>query len=138
LSAKDRILIIDDDKYFTKTFSDILQEEGYDTTVAHSGAEALEILEDNFFALLIVDIKLPDIDGIELISRIKETDPDMRKVILTGNPSMDNIKQALKRGANDYLVKPVKFEEILEAIKNQIDELESELREKYKSLASSL
>ena len=134
MTTIDRILLIDDDKNFTKIFSGILKGEGYDIVVAYTGAEALEILEDNFFAILIIDIRLPDMDGIELITKINKTDPDMRKIILTGNPSLDNVKQALKKGAHDYLIKPVKLEEIKETIKNQIDELDSELREKYKSI----
>ena len=97
MAAIDRILLIDDDKNFTKIFSSILEGEGYETIIAHTGAEALEILEDNFFAILIIDIRLPDIDGIELISKINKTDPDMRKIILTGNPSLDNVQQALKK-----------------------------------------
>ena len=135
MAAIDRILLIDDDKNFTKIFSSILEGEGYETIIAHTGAEALEILEDNFFAILIIDIRLPDIDGIELISKINKTDPDMRKIILTGNPSLDNVQQALKKGAHDYLIKPVSLDKIKETIKEQIAELDSELREKYKSIA---
>jgi DNA-binding NtrC family response regulator len=135
LTAIDRILLIDDDKNFTKIFSGILEGEGYEIVVAQTGSEALEILEDNFFAILIIDIRLPDIDGIELISKINKTDPDMRKIILTGNPSLDNVQQALKKGAHDYLIKPVSLDKIKETIKEQIAELDSELREKYKSIA---
>lgn len=135
MAAIDRVLLIDDDKNFTKIFSGILEREGYETIVAHTGSEALEILEENFFAILIIDIRLPDIDGIELISKINKTDPDMRKIILTGNPSLDNVQQALKKGAHDYLIKPVSLDKIKETIKEQIAELDSELREKYKSIA---
>jgi DNA-binding NtrC family response regulator len=135
LAAIDRILIIDDDKTFTKIFSEILTSFGYETIIANTGTEALEILEDNFFAILIIDIRLPDMDGIELISKINKTDPDMRKIILTGNPSLDNVQQALKKGANDYLIKPIKLEQIKTIIRDQINELDAELYERYKSIA---
>ncbi|MCW4011827.1 MAG: response regulator [Candidatus Bathyarchaeota archaeon] len=135
MPVTDRILLIDDDKNFSNIFSNVLTSEGYETVVAHNGAEALEILEDNFFAILIIDIRLPDMDGIELISRINKTDPDMRKIILTGNPSFDNIQQALKKGAHDYLTKPVKLDEIKATLREQINELDAELRQKYKSVA---
>ena len=135
MTAVDRILLIDDDKNFTKIFSGVLRGEGYDLVVAHTGAEALEILEDNFFAILIIDIRLPDMDGIELISKINKTDPDMRKIILTGNPSMDNVQRALKMGAHEYLIKPVKLEDIKTTIKEQIETLDSELRNRYKTIA---
>ena len=134
LTAQERILLIDDDKNFTKVFSQILKGEGYETVIAGTGAEALNILKEEFFSLLIIDIRLPDIDGIELISKINKTDPDMRKIILTGNPSLDNVQQALKKGAHDYLIKPVKLEEIKKTIKNQIDLLDSELKQKYKTI----
>ncbi|MBD3172367.1 response regulator [Candidatus Bathyarchaeota archaeon] len=135
LKTVDRILIIDDDRNFTKLFSEILEGEGYETVIANNGAEALEILQDDFFAILIIDIRLPDIDGIELISKIDKTDPDMRKIILTGNPSLENVQNALKKGAHDYLVKPVKLEEIKETINTQLDKLDSELKDRYKSIA---
>ncbi len=105
------------------------------TDVAGSSKEALDKLEDEFYALIIIDIGLPDMDGLELITKINKTDPDMRKIILTGNPSMDNVKTALKRGAHDYLTKPVQLAELKETIANQLGIFETELKEKYKTLA---
>lgn len=128
-------MLIDDDKTFTATFSEILKNEGYLADVAGSSGEALSLLEDEFYALIIIDIGLPDMDGLELITKINKTDPDMRKVILTGNPSMDNVKTALKRGAHDYLTKPVQLKELKDTIKTQLSILDSELKEKYKTLS---
>lgn len=135
LDNEHRILLIDDDKTFTSTFAEILTGEGYATDVASSSSEALSLLEDEFYGLIIIDIGLPDMDGLELITKINKTDPDMRKIILTGNPSMDNVKLALKRGAHDYLTKPVTLQELKETIQTQLAILESELKEKYKTLA---
>jgi two-component system, NtrC family, nitrogen regulation response regulator NtrX len=135
VDTKHRILLIDDDKNFTETFSIILEDEGYTTDVAGSSEEALAKLEDEFYALIIIDIGLPGMDGLELITKINKTDPDMRKIILTGSPSMDHVKTALKRGAHDYLTKPVQLAELKETIKTQLEVLESELKEKYKTLA---
>lgn len=134
LAAKDRILVIDDDSRFTDIFSQVLEEEGYEIVIAHSGSEALDILEDNFFVILIIDIRLPDIDGIQLLSKINKTDPAMRKIILTGNPSLDNAQQALKKGANDYLIKPVKLDEIKNVLKKQLVEFDEELKDRYKTI----
>ncbi len=128
-------MIIDDDKNFTETFSILLENEGYSTDVAGSSTEALTKLEDEFYALIIIDIGLPDMDGLELITKINKTDPDMRKIILTGSLSVDHVKIALKRGAHDYLTKPVQLAELKETIKTQLSVLESELKEKYKTLA---
>lgn len=135
VDSKHRILVIDDDKAFTETFSTILENEGYIADIAGTSKEALTMLEDEFYALLIIDIGLPDMDGLELITKINKTDPDMRKIILTGNPSMDNVKTALKRGAHDYLTKPVQLAELKETIETQLEVLDSELKDKYKTLA---
>jgi len=134
LQREHRILIIDDDKAFTEIFSEVLTSEGYITEIAYSSEDALQKLEDDFFGLLFIDIGLPGMDGLELITKINKTDPDMRKIILTGNSSMENIKTALKNGAHDYLTKPVKIEEIMETLRTQLEILDTELREKYKTL----
>ena len=115
-------------------FGHILRQEGYITDIAASSAEALQLLNDDFYAIIIVDIGLPDMDGLELITKIEKTEPEMRKIILTGNPSMENVKIALKRGAHDYLTKPVQLQELKDTIKAQILILEEELRAKYKTL----
>ena len=135
MQREHRILIIDDDKAFTEIFSEVLASEGYVTEVAYSSEDALQKLEHDFFGLIIIDIGLPGMDGLELITKINRTDPDMRKIILTGNSSMENIKKALKSGAHDYLTKPVKIEEIKEVLRTQLEILDSELREKYKTLS---
>lgn len=135
MQREHRILVIDDDKAFTEIFSQVLASEGYSVEVAYSSEEALEVLKDDFFGLIIIDIGLPGMDGLELITKINKTDPDMRKIILTGNSSMENITKALKGGAHEYLTKPVQIEEVKDVLRKQLEILDTELREKYKTLA---
>lgn len=134
MESEHRILLIDDDKRFTEVFSEILREEKYIVEVALSGTEALQKLEDDFFALLIIDIGLPDMDGLMLLKAINVACPDVRKIILTGNPSMENVKTALQNGAHDYVTKPVQLQEIRDTIKAQLQVFDSDIKEKYKTL----
>lgn len=131
----DHILVIDDDEVMTKFLGLLLEGKGYAVTVVKNGKSALRKLKDNFYAVILIDIKLPDIDGIELISKMPKTEPGMRKVILTGNPSFDTVQKALKAGAHDYLVKPAKLDEIIKTIEEQIKVQQSELKERYKAIS---
>jgi len=137
LKKADHILIIDDDVPLTEFLSLLLEGKGYEVTIAKTGKSALRKLKNNFYAVILIDIKLPDIDGIDLISRIPKTEPDMRKIILTGNPSFDTVQSALKKGAHDYLIKPVKLDEIVKAIDNQVLIQQRELKERYKTFSIS-
>lgn len=134
MESEHKILLIDDDKRFTEVFSEILREEKYIAEVALSGTEALQKLEDDFYALLIIDIGLPDMDGLMLLKAISVAYPDVRKIILTGNPSMENVKTALQNGAHDYVTKPVQLQEIRDTIKAQLRVFDSDIKEKYKTL----
>lgn len=135
MKKADHILVIDDDEVLTEFLSVMLRGKGYEVTVVKNGKSALRKLKNNFYAVILIDIKLPDIDGIELISQIQKTEPDMRKIILTGNPSFDNVQKALKAGAHDYLVKPAKLEEIVKTIEHQIRIQRAELKERYKTIS---
>ncbi len=135
MKKTDHILLVDDDEVLTEFLGVLLRGKGYEVTVAKSGKGALRKLKDNFYAVILIDIKLPDIDGIELISKMPRAEPDMRKVVLTGNPSFDNVQKALKAGAHDYLVKPAKLDEIIKTIEDQIKIQQAELKKRYKTIS---
>jgi len=135
LKKTDHILLVDDDEVLTEFLGVLLRGKGYEVTVAKNGKGALRKLKDNFYAVILIDIKLPDIDGIELISKMPRAEPDMRKVVLTGNPSFDNVQKALKAGAHDYLVKPAKLDEIVKTIEDQIKIQQTELKKRYKTIS---
>lgn len=136
---KEPILIIDDDLEFLDLVSTLLRDEGYEVDTAKSGKEGLEKWTENLYSLILIDIKLPDFDGIELLTRIRisDTDPKIRKVIITGYPSLENARQALNLGADAYLVKPVKAVELVETVRKQLLERNKEFAEKYSLLKDS-
>ncbi len=131
LKAKDRILIIDDDSDILDSLSRILMFEGYAIETAKSGQEALKKSREKIFSIALIDIKLPDFEGTQLLSRMEKTDPKMRKVIITGYQTLENTREALRLGADDYLVKPIKTEELLDTVRKQIEERSKEFEDKY-------
>jgi len=125
---KKSILIVDDDKAVLKSFKDILESEGYIVDTAETGQEALEKTEARFYNLVLLDIKLPDIEGTELIAEMREYTPRMMKAMITGHATLDNAVEALNLGADAYIMKPVKPEELLRVVEEKL--LEQEEMEK--------
>ena len=112
MSAK--ILIVDDEQDILQIFSSALIEEGYEVSCASNGEDALEIFGTKSFDLVITDMKMPGMDGLELLKRIKELDESSEVIILTGFATLDNAIEALKEdGAFDYLTKPLEGLDIL-------------------------
>lgn len=134
MKVKDLILIVDDDLDFLDLLSTLLRYEGYPVETARTGQEALEKSGEKIYSLALIDIKLPDFEGIELLKRMRETDPKMRKVMVTGYQTLENTRQSLNQGADAYLIKPIKAEKILETVRWQLMEREKELKERYVSL----
>ncbi len=116
------IIIVDDDKSILQVFSRILQKQGYETDVAETGEEVIEKLNKRSYDLALIDIKLPDINGTELLRRINLTNPKMIKIMITGFPSIEDGIRALDSGSAAYLVKPVKSEELLRIIAEKLKE----------------
>lgn len=111
-----RILVVDDDESIRKAISTILEEKGYEVDTAESGREAIEKTHSGFYNLALIDIRLPDMEGTELLMRIKETTPRMVKIIVTGFPSLQNAMDAVNRSADAYVIKPVRIDDLLETI----------------------
>ena len=120
MKRKARILIVDDDEDICKTLSLILQEEGYETDIANTGREAIKKSRENFYNVALLDIKLPDVEGTELLTKMRETSPKMIKIMVTGYPALKNAVEALNRGADAYLMKPVNPEKVIKTIKEKL------------------
>jgi DNA-binding response OmpR family regulator len=118
--SKKSILVIDDDKSILRTFTRILQKAGYNVDVAETGKEAIEKAEKNKYDLSLVDVRLPDMDGTDLLIKLKSSMRDTVKIVITGFPSLEVGVQALDAGADAYLVKPVKPEELLMLIDEKL------------------
>ena len=119
-NAKKRILVIDDDKSILRTFTRILQKNGYDIEVAETGKEAIEKSKKRHYDLALIDIRLPDMDGTDLLIKLRKTMEDAVKIMITGFPSLETGVKALDEGADAYLVKPVKPEELIALIDEKL------------------
>jgi len=115
-----RILVVDDDESVRKVLAAILEEEGYAVDTAKNGREAIKKSKAKFYNLALIDIRLPDMEGTRLLTKIKDTTPKMRKIIITGYPSLQNAIEALNRGAHAYVLKPFDMEKVLEIVKEQL------------------
>lgn len=125
LPEKTKVLIVDDDKSILRILTRIFQKQGFDAETAETGKEAEEKMNGGIYDVGIIDVKLPDVDGTDLLSRIHATKPNMVKIILTGFPSVDNGIKAMNVGADAYLVKPVQPEELLKIVKEKLKERNS-------------
>lgn len=112
----DAILLVEDDRFFRDTFSDLLKAEGYIVDCASGGSEALAMLVERRYGLVITDIVMPDISGLEILSRVRENDPTIDVIMVTGNANLESAIFTLKHGARDYLVKPVNPEEFIHSV----------------------
>ncbi|MCJ7469376.1 response regulator [Candidatus Bathyarchaeota archaeon] len=121
-----RIIVVDDDESIRKVLATILEEKGYTVDTAENGKQAIEKTEKNFYNLGLFDIRLPDIEGTELLAKVKDTTPRMRKIIVTGYPSLPNAVEALNKGADAYILKPFDMDKILQTIKEQLKNQEEE------------
>lgn len=114
------ILVVDDDENIRATIMAILEQEGYHVEGAGDGAEALRKAAKTLFNLALVDMRLPDMMGTELLSKLPVTVPKMEKIMVTGYPSMQNAIKSVNEGADGYLVKPVNAETLLEMIQKHL------------------
>jgi DNA-binding NtrC family response regulator len=108
----EKILIVDDEAFIRENLERILQEEQYATTSARDGKQALDFLKEEPFDLVFLDLKLPDVSGLEILKKVKEYDPDLLVIIMTGYASVESAVDALKMGAYDYIKKPFKADVI--------------------------
>lgn len=126
-----KILVVDDEKDFVEMFSLRLTRQGEKVSVAYSGQEALDLLEKTKIDVVILDIRMPGMDGIETLKRIKAAHPLVEVIMLTGHGSTETAVEGMKEGAFDYLLKPADFEDISEKLANawkRKDEQEERIR----------
>jgi two-component system response regulator PilR (NtrC family) len=121
-----RILVVDDDESIRKVLTTILEDEGYTVDTAKNGKEAVKKSQEKFYNLALIDIRLPDMEGVKLLTTMRDTTPKMRKIIITGYPSLQNAVEALNRGAHAYIMKPFDMNKTLEMIKEQLKKQEEE------------
>ena len=130
-----RILIVDDDENIRKVLTTILEDEGYDVESVDTAKKAIERTRRKFYNLALIDIRLPDMEGIELLTKMKNTTPKIRKIIITGYPTLQNAVEAVNRGADAYIMKPFDMEKVLEEIKDQLKKQQNEKRYSQEKVA---
>jgi DNA-binding NtrC family response regulator len=123
-----RILVVDDDETIRTTMKAILQDEGYMVDLAGTGKEAIQKTTEKTYNVALLDIRLPDMEGVELLKLLKDGLPRTRKIMVTGYPSMQNAISALNKNADAYLLKPVDVEKLLATVKQQLIDQENELK----------
>lgn len=111
-----RLLLVDDEKAFVNILSKRFKRRNIDVVKAFSGAEAIQALRGQEFDVAVLDLKMEDMDGIEVLKMLKIMDPQLAVIMLTGHGSAEAAEQGIKLGAFDYLTKPCGLEELLEKI----------------------
>lgn len=112
-----KLLLVDDEKGYVHVLSHRLVKRNIDVTKAYSGSEAIQALRKKDFDLAVLDLKMEDMDGIEVLRILKKMDPQLAVIMLTGHGSEEAARQGIEFGAFDYLTKPCEFEELLLKIK---------------------
>ena len=145
----ERILVVDDELFVRELLLEFLSTEGYEVSLADSGEKAVKLMQTQPADLVLVDLKMPGIDGVETLKQMKKIAPDSLAIIMTGYPTIESSIEALRQGAYDYVVKPFKLNDLKSSIekalrehklkieinqlKDRIAQLEAEL-ERYSSL----
>jgi two-component system response regulator PilR (NtrC family) len=137
---KSKILIVDDEKAIRESVSLVLSDEGYETEIASTGKEALKFLNEQDYEVLITDLKMPEMDGIELIKKSLKICPGTSVIIITAHASVESAIEALRIGAFDYILKPFDFDDLILKVQRLINHkelalenqaLRKEVEEKY-------
>ncbi len=115
------VMVVDDDHFYHEFCKDVLEEQGYRVRSTYTGEEALEVLKNEPVDAVLVDLIMPGMNGMEILDRIKQLDPNLDVIIMTGHASVESAVQCLKSGAADYLTKPINPEALNLAIKRTIE-----------------
>jgi len=127
MDAGVRILVVDDEAAERITLGEVLRLEGYQVTLAASGEEALSLTRqaENPYDLAILDLRLPGVDGLQVLEGIRQVAPETIAILITGYGTLETAVQALRKGANDFLLKPCPVDEVLKAVRRALTELKA-------------
>jgi DNA-binding NtrC family response regulator len=119
--SKGRVLVIDDEDIVRTSCSRALAPEGYEVKLARNGVEGLKVISEEQCDVVLTDLKMPDMDGIEVLKKIKEGWPEIEVIIITGYQTVDTAVKSIKLGAFDYIEKPFTPDALLAAVAKAID-----------------
>ena len=123
------VLIVDDEPIVRESIRDWLKDAGYQVYTAESGEEALSLIEQQDFGIIILDVRLPGETGIKILSEVKQQKPEIKSVVITAYPSAELTAEAIKLGAVDYLIKPVNPDDLEKLIRDTLLKSENEEKE---------
>lgn len=115
-----KLLIVEDEETFRESLRRVLMQEGYEVDSVGSSEAALKILDEKNYELIITDIILPGVNGIQLLRKCREKNPSVKFIIITAFASIETAVEAIRNGAFDYLVKPIQHQEIKNTIKKAL------------------
>jgi DNA-binding response OmpR family regulator len=116
-----KVLLVDDEAEFVRTLAERLQIRGIHALVATDGVEALQVVEEHAPPIVVLDVMMPGMSGIEVLQRLKERHPDIQVILLTGHGSTKEGVRGMRLGAFDYLMKPVHIEELIKKMDEAYD-----------------
>jgi DNA-binding response OmpR family regulator len=111
------ILLVDDEEEYVSTLSERIQMRGYKTCIASDGEQALKMIRENAYKIMVLDLRMPGIDGMTVLKQVKQTHPHIHVVMITGHGSDIDKKAALENGAYAYMEKPIELETLIGHIK---------------------
>jgi DNA-binding NtrC family response regulator len=124
-----RVLLVDDEVELLSSLTPVLSRRGMEVSTASSGEEAIHFLENHIVDVVVLDIKMPGLDGIQTLRRIKPDNPDIEVVLLTGHPDLNNAFEGMKVGAFDYIIKPPEIAELVDKIKSAFQKRQKKLKQ---------
>lgn len=131
MSAQPKILVVDDDEVVRRSYQRSLQTVRCDVQAVSNGEDALQAVREQNFDVLLLDLRMPGMDGMAVLKAVKQTSPRSEVIVITGYPSVETAKQAVQLGAYDYLAKPVGPAEVINATNNAITQKEWTLRKQF-------
>lgn len=117
----ERVLVVDDDEAIRNALAEYLQTLNYEVVTASDGEDALNKYHKGDFQLILADLMMPNMDGIQLLKRVREIDEDVLFLMITGHPSIGTAVESINRGADDYITKPFHLEEVKHRLNKAIE-----------------
>jgi len=122
MSNKPKLLVVDDEEIALANLVHVLQKEGYEVVGLQSGPDTLARLEQEEFCVVVTDLRMPKVDGVEILERCRELHPHTQVIMITGYATIDSAEEAMKKGAYHFIAKPFKLDEVRKAVAEAVNE----------------
>lgn len=123
MEDSERILIVDDELIALRNLEHIMKKEGYDVTGTQSGQNALKLIEEKHFAVVLTDLKMEKVDGMQILKKVRELHPESEVIMITGYATLESSVKAMKQGAFYYIAKPFKLDEVRKVVKEAVEKV---------------